>query len=269
MKTLKILARVFAIVGLVIDIGMFLYGLIAFIAACVAAGSFAGAALLVLAIIYLALSIVGVIVGISILSSLNYNEKSVALGVLGIIFLSVLGGIFYLMWNPGEKLYSGPDPFEKVFGEDYKERTFDVFDKVVLLDDCSTIQPKIQKGEVAYVIKCDKSNRPAEQRYTKVLFMRKNMVPEIYDFHNFVFNKAGVMKDDYPYSDSGVSLNKTMKLNHDYKDLACNDQVVVKKVFLNEKYPLLEKCLVEHVVDRQNKKPKIIKRKLYSFLLSE
>lgn len=269
MKVMRILAKVFAIAGIVLNIGMFLYGLIALIAACVAAGSFAGTAYLIIAIVYLVISIVGIIVGTKIVSSLDCGEKSAALGVLGIFFLSLLGGIFYLIWCPTSKKWTpkdATDPYESIFGADYKERSFNPFDKVVILDDCSSIKPKISKGEAAYVIDSDNSNSPFQKRYTKVLFIRKDNTYEIYNFHNFVFNKVGILSDDYPYSQAEVG--KTMKLNHDIKGLKAGDEVQIKQVIPNNDFRLLEKCIIQGLIKRANNKTKKVTRKVYSFYLN-
>lgn len=43
------------------------------------------------------IAVVGIIVGISAMAS---KEKSVALGVMLIIFVNLFSGIFYLCWHP-------------------------------------------------------------------------------------------------------------------------------------------------------------------------
>lgn len=50
-----------------------------------------------------AMGAVGVAVGIWMLATLNSNKKSIAAGVCGILFTGLLGGIFYLCWNPEVK----------------------------------------------------------------------------------------------------------------------------------------------------------------------
>ena len=254
MKTMKILAKVFAIVGLVADIGAFLYSLIAFILACQAAGTFTGAELLTTAIIYLVVLGFGIYVGIRIISSLNREDKETHLGVLGIIFLSLLGGIFYLIWEP-EKRATG-DALAGTFGEDYKTREFDSYDKVEMLDSCTAIRQKFAKGDVAYVIDSDKSDNPCESRWTKVLFVQNDDSYVVYDFHNYVLKKVGLLSDDFPYSSSGVELNKKMQLNHDYKDLKQGCEVIVLKLLPHGKYKILDKCLVEHSSKKPNGKEK-------------
>ena len=270
MKVMRILAKVFAIVGLVVDIGLFLYGLIAFIAACVAAGSFAGAALFILAIVYLLISIVGIIVGIKIISSLDSNDKQTYLGILGIIFLSLLGGIFYLIWNPGVKVHSEGDVYAGIFGNDYKERKFDSFDKVEILDNCTSVDPKITKGQTAYVIDSGSLDLPVENRWTKVLFIHKDNSSVIHDFHNFVFRKVGQLSDDFPGASAKVEPNEVMKMNHDFKGLNVGDEVKVIKFIPHGRFKVLDKCKVERSFTRPNSnKVKKIRRVLYSFYLSE
>lgn len=269
MKTMKVLAKVFAIVGLVADIALFLYALIAFIVANATEGE-VKAAFLTLAIIYGLFSAIGIFVGIKILSSLSNDDKAIYLGVLGIIFLSLVGGIFYLIWTPyNTTSSSGVDPFINIFGEDYKERRFEPFDKVSILDECSSVQPKINKGQIGYVIVSDKSDRPCEKRFTKVLFLRDENNPEIYYFHNFVFKKVGELKEDYNYSESELVVGKTMKLNHDFKGIKTGDEVYIKKVFIHKYYKLLNKAIVEHTFVKPNNKARTIRRKVFAFYLTD
>lgn len=49
------------------------------------------------------MGVIGVIIGIIMICTLAADKKSVLLGVLGIIFTGLLGGIFYLCWNPGNE----------------------------------------------------------------------------------------------------------------------------------------------------------------------
>lgn len=46
------------------------------------------------------LNIIGCTIGVITLVSLGNNTKNTAIGILCAIFTSILGGIFYLCWNP-------------------------------------------------------------------------------------------------------------------------------------------------------------------------
>ena len=48
-------------------------------------------------------AIAGVVIGAFMLNSLNNNKKQLWLGILGIFFTGLLGGIFYLCWEPEKK----------------------------------------------------------------------------------------------------------------------------------------------------------------------
>lgn len=54
----------------------------------------------VMVIMYVIMTIADIIVGILVIKSLSDNDRKVALGVLSIIFVSPLSGIFYLCWKP-------------------------------------------------------------------------------------------------------------------------------------------------------------------------
>ncbi len=47
-----------------------------------------------------ALGAAGLVVGAFMISSLCTNKKNISIGILGIIFTGILGGIFYLCWDP-------------------------------------------------------------------------------------------------------------------------------------------------------------------------
>lgn len=49
------------------------------------------------------LGVIGAAIGIIALVSLAKGQKSIAFGIVTILFCSVLGGIFYLCWKPDEK----------------------------------------------------------------------------------------------------------------------------------------------------------------------
>lgn len=51
-------------------------------------------------VILIVFLIIGLIIMLLALYSLRDSEKSIMLGVLTIIFVSAIGGIFYLIWNP-------------------------------------------------------------------------------------------------------------------------------------------------------------------------
>lgn len=46
------------------------------------------------------LGVIGLIIGIIALISLATDHRNVAIGILALIFTGLLGGIFYLCWNP-------------------------------------------------------------------------------------------------------------------------------------------------------------------------
>ena len=46
------------------------------------------------------LGLIGVGIGVWMLVTLYSNKKSIAAGVLGLLFTGLLGGIFYLCWKP-------------------------------------------------------------------------------------------------------------------------------------------------------------------------
>ena len=46
------------------------------------------------------LGLIGIGVGVWMIIGLCTNEKSIAAGILGILFTGILGGIFYLCWTP-------------------------------------------------------------------------------------------------------------------------------------------------------------------------
>ena len=99
MRALKVLTKVFTIIGIVADIGLFLYSFIFLIISGGGVGGGFNLAFLILAIVFGAFSIVGIIVGSKIISSLNIDDKKTYLGFLGLVFLSFLGGLFYLLWE--------------------------------------------------------------------------------------------------------------------------------------------------------------------------
>lgn len=49
------------------------------------------------------LDIIGCVMGVITLVSIGNNTKNTAIGILCTVFTSILGGIFYLCWNPDEE----------------------------------------------------------------------------------------------------------------------------------------------------------------------
>lgn len=46
------------------------------------------------------LGVIGLVVGAIMIASLCANKKNTAVGILGILFTGILGGVLYLCWNP-------------------------------------------------------------------------------------------------------------------------------------------------------------------------
>lgn len=62
-----------------------------------------GTAGLVMGFIYLALALLTAIFGTLMIKSIKKNTKKSWLGVMGILFCSIIGGIMYLIWNPANE----------------------------------------------------------------------------------------------------------------------------------------------------------------------
>lgn len=113
---MKIAARVFAIIGKVtaiISIVGSVIGIVAFFTSFFGIdGSteeqVAAQAILIVclieSIIALPFSIASLIFAKKVLKSLQDNEQKVWLGVVALIFINVLCGIFYLCWRPEKKI---------------------------------------------------------------------------------------------------------------------------------------------------------------------
>ncbi len=55
-------------------------------------------------ILSLIMCFITIIIATSAINSLDINGKSVAIGVLDLLFVSIIGGIYYLCWNPNINL---------------------------------------------------------------------------------------------------------------------------------------------------------------------
>lgn len=208
MRAMRVLAKVFIGVGLGLDL---LYALL-YLFLVKLAQQFSNVTILQVLFWFLLIYFIGAIVlAVFLYRSINNDSKSTLLGVLGLLLLSVAGGVFYLIWQPEDcrvKKGGGLDQperdnsieigksFEATFGPDYKERVLKVDDKVMILDDANDVIPIVKKGSIFYVYRTDGAKKPWNKRYTKVFCIDKEGKAHKYNFHSYVFKKIGTRTEN-------------------------------------------------------------------------
>lgn len=94
MKTIKEVSKAFNILSIVIRIiSMFVI-------------LFAWKKITKFPILALIMCFVDIAIAVSAISSIDTNKKSIGMGVVDLLFSSLVGGILYLCWNPEKSIYS-------------------------------------------------------------------------------------------------------------------------------------------------------------------